>query len=766
MKYLSMHLLLMVAFVSLGAGNACALLSTHTAASDAKSPIGSLNGTTYQQTLESDNTYQIITEAKNGWPFYQTFLKHTWTFDVSPGDATTFYIEAHCDQREDAFNIYYYTDPDNIVLHPLLTITQKEDTLLSAELPEDISGTLYILVEDTDRSWWHGNRDTVYIDHMYIQCAYETIAVEMPAPSSLPVTPLYPENGSTSVYKKPSFLWEGSENAHSFDFHLTRDEDKIRRLDLSPGEELRFLFTEAGDAYVDTLTEPHFTLLTGLEAGFWYYWRISVIDHDGSRTFGPVWKFYVPGLPEIGGDPIPEDIFPVGGGEGYGDILAPGDCRAPDCRFIDYNTLEPPYDDGKFDTPLKKFMVVYDRATLLDALENRAEAGDVVYIADVDDNGEQTVIDMTPVLVYDASGNLDRERSQVKQLIIPRGVTLASGRGRGNSNGAMISQSIPKESDSPHGEFLGDGANDTGYDERYFLDGLRVGGLIIVPGEGLSGSTEPLHFQGEVEGMDEEGIPITRITGLRIKGPRMFYEPSYDQKVLAETGRKLVSGYPITGSRGIFAYNNVIIDNCDISHFSYGAVNIMKTPDVRQKIHHNYIHHTGGSMGYGIEMGDANPFIYANYFNQNRHAIAGVGVNGLNAGNSSYEAAYNIVLDGVTTLDMALHCFDMHGTRDFNVFWLSSKAGNVILIHHNTFSWFKNNGTNNGPNPTNTPVIAIRGVPAYDADSHCAIFSNWFFDPDIDHAVKQAHNQGRMTVFDNRVGMDRREQSQWNSFFW
>ena len=297
MKHPFMHLLLMAACITFTAATTYARSTMFRAVSETNICAGSLNGTTCEKTRESDNAYQIITEAKNGWPFYQTFLKHTWQFDISPGDSATFYIEAHCDQREDGFHIYYYTDPDHIVLNRILTIDQKEDTLLSADLPADISGTVYITVEDTDKSWWHLYRDSVYIDDMYITCTYSSQADGAQAPISHGVTPLYPEDGSVSVYKRPTFVWEENETGDLYDLYLSRDENKIRDVALFTGDDARLFFDEEGEYYFESIAEPRFNFPDSLETGFWYYWRIASSDRNGTRHLSPVRKFYVPGLP-------------------------------------------------------------------------------------------------------------------------------------------------------------------------------------------------------------------------------------------------------------------------------------------------------------------------------------------------------------------------------------------------------------------------------------------------------------------------------------
>ena len=49
------------------------------------------------------------------------------------------------------------------------TKTTDDNTYQTFELPNDISGTIYIRVKDLDHTLWHGTQDTIYIDHMYIE---------------------------------------------------------------------------------------------------------------------------------------------------------------------------------------------------------------------------------------------------------------------------------------------------------------------------------------------------------------------------------------------------------------------------------------------------------------------------------------------------------------------------------------------------------------------------------------------------------------------
>jgi len=226
-------------------------------------------------------------------------------------------------------------------------------------------------------------------------------------------------------------------------------------------------------------------------------------------------------------DPFNPTGDPVGGGAGYRAILArPADA----VRTVD---------------------------ALVQALAG-ATKGDVVYVDDA--------------VELDLSGRAT--------LDMPAGVTLASGRGRDGSPGALL---VTKD--------------------------LGAFPLFRAGGRGV------------------------RVTGLRLRGPDP--ERRTDQmRVLHKAGKY----YSIPNSRGIQGrHADLEVDNCDLSGWSHAAVFLLK--GARGHVHHNTIHHNQRSgLGYGVCLDAATALIEANRFDFCRHAIAGTGRPG-----TGYEARYNLV---------------------------------------------------------------------------------------------------------------------------
>lgn len=207
---------------------------------------------------------------------------------------------------------------------------------------------------------------------------------------------------------------------------------------------------------------------------------------------------------------------------------------------------------------------------LLAALKT-AKGGEVVY---VDDKAE---IDLT-----------DR-----RGIIIPGGVTLASGRGKGESTGALL-----------------------------YRNELATSPLFLAGGEKV------------------------RVTGLRLRGP--------DQKRRTEQMRQLHKEgryYSIPNSDGIIStHPRLEVDNCELWGWSHAAV-FLKRGASKAHIHHNYIHHNQRSgLGYGVCIDQSDTLIEANLFDWCRHHIAGTGRPG-----TSYEARYNLVLENANGHSFDMH---------------------------------------------------------------------------------------------------------------
>jgi len=126
----------------------------------------------YTYTHDSDDQYEGIKER--GIFGIYTDLEHKWTIEVTGGYTSyVFYLEAyHTANTEGDDFVFAYSTDDNTYTDMITVIkTTDDNTYQTFELPNDISGTIYIRVKDLDHTLWHGAQDTIYIDHMYIEAS-------------------------------------------------------------------------------------------------------------------------------------------------------------------------------------------------------------------------------------------------------------------------------------------------------------------------------------------------------------------------------------------------------------------------------------------------------------------------------------------------------------------------------------------------------------------------------------------------------------------
>jgi PKD repeat protein len=207
---------------------------------------------------------------------------------------------------------------------------------------------------------------------------------------------------------------------------------------------------------------------------------------------------------------------PIGGGTGYSRIITESDPR------VKY--------------------VVSTKDQLITALKN-AKSGEVVFVKG------SAVIDMTGT----------------PNNIIPAGVIVASDRGNGGSQGALI---------------------------KYTSNNRYAGASLFVVG----------------------GNNV-RVTGLRLEG-----------EMLPQDGRGNGEAYYL---RAISAKNKagLEVDNCEIRGWAWSCVTVMDCTGTN--IHHNYMHHNQArGEGYGADIYGGDMLVEANIFNYNRHDIAGGGYPG------------------------------------------------------------------------------------------------------------------------------------------
>ena len=256
-------------------------------------------------------------------------------------------------------------------------------------------------------------------------------------------------------------------------------------------------------------------------------------------------------------------------------------------------------------------------------------------------------------------------------------------------------------------------------------------GITLAGNRGHNGAAGPLLFSTSTP--FENAIFYVqnnvRITGLRFKGPDDNY-PDINYAVRAESK---VLCFAVEGE-------NVEVENCEISNFSRGGVEVYPRGK-NVHVHHCYLHDIHSYPVITLNKSEPPVIIEANKIHWIWHATAGSGAPG-----TGYEARYNLIVrepvpdswkpyDGSFAIDMHdyLQVYQERGHRI---------AGDELKVHHNTF--VNNAGSDNSVLTSND--ADVRGVPRVLAEFHHNIFLN------SDPAQAIDHLGGNVWVYENLYG--------------
>lgn len=218
-----------------------------------------------------------------------------------------------------------------------------------------------------------------------------------------------------------------------------------------------------------------------------------------------------------------------------------------------------------------------------------------------------------------------------------------------------------------------------------------------------------------------------RVTGLRIRGPETTY---FDPR----TKSREESAYY---SRAVECTGDGIeIDHCELFGWTSAAVSLgAQNAPTGSRIHHNTIHHNQmQTLGYGIDVRNGTHLIEWNYFDWNRHSVAGFGHR-----QNGYEARFNVV-----GTHAVRHAFDMHGLRENLEDYSGSLAGKYIRVHHNVFAL------------TDAAAVVLRGVsnrPSWVRENWCAAIPLLKLDGRRS-VIRQSHPDSsvKFEISDNQYG--------------
>jgi uncharacterized repeat protein (TIGR02543 family) len=164
------------------------------------SVLGTVSGN-YIDTQSSDTNYESITEILSPGKSGKSYLEHKWTVDVNGGAAVTFYIEAYHSPNGESDDFEFSYSMDDQAYTYMLTVVKTENNggYQTFSLPSSLSGTVYIRVTDTDQTRGNTFKDTIYIDHMYIESS--------PSTDTTPPSQVTDLSTSTGNYGQVILIW-------------------------------------------------------------------------------------------------------------------------------------------------------------------------------------------------------------------------------------------------------------------------------------------------------------------------------------------------------------------------------------------------------------------------------------------------------------------------------------------------------------------------------------------------------------------------------
>ncbi len=302
---------------------------------------------------------------------------------------------------------------------------------------------------------------------------------------------------------------------------------------------------------------------------------------------------------------------------------------------------------------------------------------------------------------------------------------------------------------SSRGELLS-ALDDAGRGEVVWVEGeIDMGDAEDVPVEGVtlaSGYGLPDEPAGRLYTDEKPGPMLSaedgaRITGLRVHGDEFEYFDPADR--YPDVDKPI---YRVGASTGIFVRGDgVELDNLELSGWTHAGAGVRREgrADTSTHVHHvDAVDNPAASLGYGVVVGEGRPLVEHCYFDNNRHSVAGTGVE-----NCGYDVRFCVVGDYHSS-----HPIDMHGKkregRDIKI------AGGRTRIVNNVVKFRESH-----LDGTRLPAVKFRGRPV----ERSAVTENWFFNEndkcdsrDPSSAVLQAagprHEYVNLDVRDNVYG--------------
>ena len=226
---------------------------------------GTVSGT-FTDTQINDSVAEMLTEQTSGGPPKKrySYLEHKWMIQIQPGASITLFanVWAPSSAEGDTFVFAYATDDENYTDMFIVSADFDDDTYHIYQLPENLSGTLYIRVTDTLRSAGRYDQDTLYLDHLFIRTDNN--------PDSLPLSP---SDLTATGVTLDSISLNWTDNAdNELGYSIERSPDGING------------WEQIGSTWPDAVSFTD----TGLPPGATFQYRVQAFNSAGGSGFSNI----------------------------------------------------------------------------------------------------------------------------------------------------------------------------------------------------------------------------------------------------------------------------------------------------------------------------------------------------------------------------------------------------------------------------------------------------------------------------------------------
>lgn len=260
------------------AGNQTAASGTASATTDAAAPpppyvdfvssgetvvAGTVSGSHTSTHTDNGSAQNIRERESGGKPVNRhTYLEHRWSFNISTGVSATVYANAWSSGSTDGdtFDFEYSVNGGSSWNHLFNVSSTNSSNDQSVELAGTPSGAILIRVLDTDQSQGARERNTVFIDHLFIQVA------------NPPTNP--PDGGATGFSATAA-----SESQISLNWTDGASNETAWLIDRSPNGSSSWSQVANLSANSENWDD------NGLTESTTYYYRVSASNANGSSGF-------------------------------------------------------------------------------------------------------------------------------------------------------------------------------------------------------------------------------------------------------------------------------------------------------------------------------------------------------------------------------------------------------------------------------------------------------------------------------------------------